>query len=344
VIEKYAGEYPYAFPAFGNNELRMKWMERLQEKGITILVLIHPTAFISPSATVHPGTIVEANAIINTNSVIERGSIVSVGAIVDHDAHVGRGCHIDCGATVKANCVVNDFTKQLVCNQSFLMQIAFKIKVVLQMYPIIKRVCGLIISLVALIILSPIFLLLAIAIKLDSKGPVLFKQKRIGIHKRHFKMLKFRTMRIDAPKDAPTHLLTNPDKYITRVGKFLRKTSLDELPQLVNMFTGEMALIGPRPALWNQYDLIAERDKYGANDIRPGLTGWAQINGRDTISIEDKAYYDGEYVRKLGIGIDINVFFKTIILVLKKAGVVEGGHAAAVGDEESLSSRSQSVS
>ena len=140
-----------------------------------------------------------------------------------------------------------------------------------------------------LIVLSPIFLILIIAIKIDSRGPVLFKQKRVGINKTHFNILKFRTMRIDTPKDTPTHLLGNPDQYITKMGKFLRKTSLDELPQIWNIFVGQMSIIGPRPALWNQYDLIAERDKYGANDVPPGLTGWAQINGRDELPIEVKA-------------------------------------------------------
>jgi O-antigen biosynthesis protein WbqP len=196
------------------------------------------------------------------------------------------------------------------------------------MYLIVKRTIDFIFSLISLLILSPVFLILVIAIKVDSKGPVLFKQKRVGIHKTHFDILKFRTMQIDAPKDAPTHLLANPEQYITRVGKFLRKTSLDELPQLVNILTGTMTLIGPRPALWNQFDLIAERDKYGANDILPGLTGWAQINGRDTVSIADKAWYDGEYVRKIGIRMDINVFVKTICLVLNKTGVLEGGCGA----------------
>jgi len=201
------------------------------------------------------------------------------------------------------------------------------------MYLIVKRTIDFIFSLISLVILSPVFLILVISIKMDSRGPILFKQKRVGIHKTHFEILKFRTMLIDTPKDAPTHLLANPEQYITRVGKFLRKTSLDELPQLVNILTGEMALIGPRPPLWNQYDLIAERDKYGANDILPGLTGWAQINGRDTVSIEDKAWFDGEYVRKIGLRMDINVFIQTIILVLNKSGVVEGRNGA-IGDEE----------
>ena len=148
------------------------------------------------------------------------------------------------------------------------------------LYMKIKRLIDIILSFIGLIILLPIFSIIAIAIKIDSKGPILFKQKRVGIHKSHFYILKFRTMRIDTPKDTPTHMLENPEQWITKVGKFLRKTSLDELPQIWNIFVGDMSIIGPRPALWNQYDLIAERDKYGANDIRPGLTGWAQINGR----------------------------------------------------------------
>jgi O-antigen biosynthesis protein WbqP len=185
-------------------------------------------------------------------------------------------------------------------------------------------VIDIILSLIGIIVLLPVFMILIIAIKIDSRGPVLFKQKRVGIHKSHFNILKFRTMRIDTPKDTPTHLLENSDKWITRVGKFLRKTSLDELPQIWNIFVGQMSVIGPRPALWNQYDLIEERDKYGANDVPPGLTGWAQINGRDELSIEIKAKLDGEYVEKIGIGIDVKCFFGTIVSVLKSDGVVEG--------------------
>lgn len=192
----------------------------------------------------------------------------------------------------------------------------------------IKRTIDIILSLLGLIILSPVFLVLIVAIKLDSKGPVLFKQKRVGIHKSYFNILKFRTMRIDTPKDTPTHLLENPDQWITKVGKFLRKTSLDELPQILNIFVGQMSIIGPRPALWNQYDLIEERDKYGANDIRPGLTGWAQINGRDELPIEIKANLDGEYVKNLSFMMDVKCFFLTIVSVLKSDGVVEGGTRA----------------
>ena len=182
-----------------------------------------------------------------------------------------------------------------------------------------------------LIVLSPLFCALIIWIKLDSKGPVLFKQKRIGIHKKPFHILKFRTMRIDTPKDMPTHMLADPEQYITKAGHFLRKTSLDELPQIINILMGDMSIIGPRPALWNQYDLIAERDKYGANDVLPGLTGWAQINGRDELEIPVKAKLDGEYVAKLrkgslsGFLMDIRCFFGTIVSVLRSDGVVEGG-------------------
>lgn len=192
----------------------------------------------------------------------------------------------------------------------------------------IKRLLDIVLSLVGLVLLSPLFLILVVAIKLDSKGPVLFKQKRVGIHKSHFNILKFRTMRIDTPKDTPTHLLKNPEQFITRVGKFLRKTSLDELPQIWNILVGHMSIIGPRPALWNQYDLIAERDKYGANDVRPGLTGWAQINGRDELPIEVKAKLDGEYVKRISFLFDLKCFFGTIVSVIKSDGVVEGGTGA----------------
>lgn len=196
------------------------------------------------------------------------------------------------------------------------------------MYMKIKRLIDIVLSLIGGIVLSPIFLILIIAIKLDSKGPVLFKQKRIGINKTHFNILKFRTMRIDTPKDTPTHLLENPDQHITKMGRFLRKTSLDELPQIWNIFVGQMSIVGPRPALWNQYDLIAERDKYGVNDVPPGLTGWAQINGRDELPIEDKAKLDMEYVEKMGLWMDVKCFFGTIVSVVKSDGFVEGGTMA----------------
>jgi len=194
------------------------------------------------------------------------------------------------------------------------------------MYLEIKRVIDIVLSAVGLIVLSPVFLILVVVIKLDSKGPVLFKQKRVGQYKKYFYILKFRTMRIDTPKDTPTHLLENPDQWITRVGKFLRKTSLDELPQILNILKGEMSIIGPRPALWNQYDLIAERDKYGANDVPVGLSGWAQINGRDELEIDLKAKLDGEYVEKVGFWFDVKCFVETILKAfVKREGVVEGG-------------------
>lgn len=189
----------------------------------------------------------------------------------------------------------------------------------------LKRPIDLILAVTGLILLLPLLLAIAVLIKLDSKGPVLFKQKRVGKGKRTFYIYKFRTMRIDSPKDTPTHMLKNPEKWITRVGKVLRKTSLDELPQILNIIKGDMSIIGPRPALWNQYDLIAERDKYGANDVLPGLTGWAQINGRDELPIQEKARLDGEYVKKLSLAMDVKCFFYTIISVIKRDGVVEGG-------------------
>ena len=194
-----------------------------------------------------------------------------------------------------------------------------------------KRVFDLVLSFCGILVLSFPMLILAIAIKCDSKGPVFFKQKRVGKNKKTFTILKFRTMRVDTPHDAPTHELSDPKKWITKVGGFLRKTSLDEIPQIFNIFVGQMSIIGPRPALWNQDDLIEERDKYSANDIRPGLTGWAQINGRDELEIPVKAKLDGDYVEKLnagkfkGFAMDWKCFWGTIGSVLKHDGVVEGG-------------------
>ena len=188
-----------------------------------------------------------------------------------------------------------------------------------------KRLWDILLSGVGILVLSPVYLLVALAIKVDDPGPIFFRQKRVGLHKSYFQILKFRTMKMCTPHDTPTHLLQNPEQYITRVGKVLRKTSLDELPQIFQIFTGKMSIIGPRPALWNQFDLIAERDKYGANDVRPGLTGWAQINGRDELPIDVKARFDGEYVEKLSFLFDCKCFFGTIGAVLKHDGVVEGG-------------------
>lgn len=188
-----------------------------------------------------------------------------------------------------------------------------------------KRLIDIFLSFWGIVVLSLPMLIIALAIKIDSRGPVFFKQKRVGVGKRHFNILKFRTMRTDTPHDAPTHELSDPKRWITKVGGFLRKTSLDELPQLFNIFVGSMSVIGPRPALWNQYDLIEERDKYGANDVRPGLTGWAQINGRDELEIPVKARLDGEYVERMSFGFDCKCFFGTIKSVLKSDGVVEGG-------------------
>lgn len=189
----------------------------------------------------------------------------------------------------------------------------------------IKRAVDLVLSAGAIVVLAVPMLILVILIKLDSPGPVLFTQKRVGIHKTHFHIYKFRTMRIDTPRDVPTHLLENPDQWITKMGAFLRKTSLDELPQIFNIFLGQMSVIGPRPALWNQYDLLAERDKYGANDVMPGLTGWAQINGRDELEIPVKAKLDGEYVENMSFLFDCRCFFGTITSVMRSDGVVEGG-------------------
>lgn len=198
------------------------------------------------------------------------------------------------------------------------------------LFKIFKSTADYICSFLGLIVLLPLLVVLFICIKIDSKGPVLFKQKRIGKNKTHFNIYKFRTMRTDTPQDCPTHLLNNPEKCITKVGKFLRKTSLDEIPQIINILSGKMSIIGPRPALWNQDDLIAERDKYGANSIKPGLTGWAQINGRDELPIEVKAKLDGEYVEKMSFLFDCRCFFGTIIKVLKRDGVIEGNKVESI--------------
>jgi len=191
-----------------------------------------------------------------------------------------------------------------------------------------KRMLDIILSMLALIVLSPVLLIIAILIKLESPGPVFFTQKRVGLNRQHFDIYKFRTMREGTPAEVPTHLFKDPERHITRIGKFLRRSSLNELPQLVNIISGDMSIIGPRPALWNQYDLISLRDRYGANDIRPGLSGWAQINGRDTIDDGTKAQFDGEYVEKMSFVFDVKCIFGTILTVLTNTGVVEGGTGA----------------
>ena len=197
-----------------------------------------------------------------------------------------------------------------------------------------KRFIDIALSGIGLIVLAVPMAIVAIMINLEDPGQVIFKQKRIGLHKKYFNLYKFRSMKMDTPHDMPTHMLKNPQQYILKVGVFIRKTSIDELPQLWNIFTGDMSIIGPRPALWNQDDLIAERDKYGANDIKPGLTGWAQINGRDELEIPVKAKLDGEYAEKMSFGMDVKCFFGTIKSVLKSDGVIEGGTGEMKKKEE----------
>ena len=208
----------------------------------------------------------------------------------------------------------------------------------------LKKATDKILSGAGLVVLSPVFAGIAIAIKLEDgiTAPVFFKQKRVGIHKSHFMLYKFRSMQTDTPHDMPTHLLTDPEQYLTGTGRWLRKTSLDELPQIINILKGDMAIVGPRPALWNQYDLIEERDKYGANDILPGLTGWAQINGRDELPIAVKARLDGEYVKRMGFLMDVRCILGTVISVVKQEGIVEGGTGELERqNEESADHRSQ---
>lgn len=193
-----------------------------------------------------------------------------------------------------------------------------------KIYFFFKRLIDIVLSLLGVIILFPFFIIFAIIIKLESRGPIFFKQKRVGKNKEFFMIYKFRTMRTDTPKDTPTHMLNNAESYITKFGGFMRKTSIDELPQIINILQGKMSIIGPRPALWNQDDLIEEREKYGANNVRPGLTGLAQISGRDELEIPVKAKIDGEYVQKMSLWLDIKIFFSTIFKVFKSEGVVEG--------------------
>ena len=188
-----------------------------------------------------------------------------------------------------------------------------------------KRLIDLVLSSVGIVVLALPMVVFALIIRIEDPGPAFFRQKRVGIHKTYFSVLKFRSMKMSTPHDMPTHMLENPDQYLLKCGRWMRKMSIDELPQLFNIFTGKMSIIGPRPALWNQDDLIAERDKYGANDVKPGLTGWAQINGRDELEIADKARLDGEYVKKMSFAFDCRCFFGTIRSVLRHDGVVEGG-------------------
>ena len=198
----------------------------------------------------------------------------------------------------------------------------------------VKRCIDFLLSTLGLVILSPLYLLIALAIVVDDPGPVFFRQKRVGLHKDYFNIVKFRTMKMETPHDTPTHLLKDPQRYITRVGRILRKTSLDELPQIAQIWTGKMSIVGPRPALWNQYDLIALRDENGANDVLPGLTGWAQINGRDELEIAVKAAYDGEYVKNMSFLFDCKCFLGTIIKVFRREGIVEGCVERKTGEPE----------
>lgn len=202
------------------------------------------------------------------------------------------------------------------------------------MYRFVKRFLDIILSLGAICGLSWLLIAIAVIIKLEDGGRILFKQRRIGINKSEFYIYKFRTMKVSTPKDVPTHLLENPESYITAIGKFLRKSSLDELPQLFNILKGEMSIVGPRPALWNQSDLIDERDKYGANSVTPGLTGWAQVNGRDELPIEVKSKYDGEYVERMSFKFDVYIIIRTIVSVFKAEGVQEGRNENNIDGEK----------
>lgn len=203
------------------------------------------------------------------------------------------------------------------------------------MYSFFKRIIDITLSIIGILLASWLYLIIIIAIKIDDPGPAFFSQKRVGNGLTYFNLVKFRSMKMSTPHDVPTHLLENPEQYITRVGRFLRKTSLDEIPQLWNILKGDMSIVGPRPALWNQDDLIEERDKYGANGVKPGLTGWAQINGRDELDIETKAKYDGEYAQSRGFFFDCKCFFKTIGKVIRCEGVVNNSCIEQYNTEKS---------
>ncbi len=202
------------------------------------------------------------------------------------------------------------------------------------MYKFVKRTLDILVAVLALVLLGIPMLIVAVLIKMEDPGPAIFTQKRIGKGKSHFVLHKFRSMKMDTPHDVPTHLLKNPEQYILKVGGFIRRTSIDELPQLFNILKGDMSFVGPRPALWNQDDLVAERDRYGANDVLPGLTGWAQINGRDELEIPVKARLDGEYVKKMSFLFDCRCLFGTVLPVLRHEGVVEGQLKAEEQKEE----------
>lgn len=207
------------------------------------------------------------------------------------------------------------------------------------MYRFFKRLIDIVLSLIGIAVLAVPMLIFALIIRIEDPGPAIFKQKRVGLHKKYFNVLKFRSMKMSTPHDVPTHMLKDPDQYILKCGRWMRKMSIDELPQLFNILAGDMSIIGPRPALWNQDDLISERDKYGANDVKPGLTGWAQINGRDELEIPVKAKLDGEYVEKMSFGFDCKCFFGTIGAVLRRDGVVEGGTGEIKNGEEESEKR-----
>lgn len=204
-----------------------------------------------------------------------------------------------------------------------------------------KRLIDIILSSIGIFVFAIPMALFALIIRIEDPGPAIFRQKRVGVHKTYFNLLKFRSMRMDTPHDVPTHMLKNPDLYILRCGRWMRKMSIDELPQLFNIFSGKMSFIGPRPALWNQDDLIAERDRYGANDVKPGLTGWAQINGRDELTIPEKARLDGEYAERMSFGFDCKCFFGTIGTVLRHEGVIEGGTGAMNHDADAAEEKEE---
>ena len=333
---QYTEQYTDAIVALGDNKLRLERTKQLKVLGYHIPVLIHPSSSVSEYAKIQEGTVIMPMAVVNADACIGRGCIVNTGAIIEHDCVVGEGSHIAYGAVLSGGAQVGDEvvieSRQVVNRNTHIIQHP-QTAVKERHYPKLKRLIDIVLSLCILIGAWPVMLIAALAIKIeDPKGPVIFKQVRVGKGKVPFKIYKFRSMRTKTP-DVPTHLLSDPNQFITKTGSFLRKTSIDEVPQLWNILKGDMSFVGPRPSLFSQEDLIEERDKLNVHSVRPGLTGLAQVSGRDELPIPVKAGYDGEYIEKMNFRLDVSLFFRTFISVVKSDGVVEGGTNKSVADK-----------
>ncbi len=324
---QYSQQYTDAIVALGDNKSRLERTKQLLTLGYHLPVLIHPSSSVSDYATIGEGTVIMPMAVVNADACIGVGCIINTGAIIEHDCVVGDGSHITYGAVLSGGAKVGNEvfieSRQVVRRNVVIIQTpqnAAKGRI----YPKVKRLIDIILAVCILIGTLPFMLIAALAIKIeDPKGPVIFKQVRVGKNKVPFKIYKFRSMWMKTP-DVPTHLLSDPNQFITKTGAFLRKTSIDEVPQVWNILKGNMSFVGPRPALFSQEDLIEERDKFNVHSVRPGLTGLAQVSGRDELLIPVKASYDGKYIEKMCFRLDVSLFFKTFVSVAKSEGVVEG--------------------